>query len=198
MTKYLYVVIAVLVIACAALFSVNKANVSEVERLKGNQSALLEDVQFYKTEAGANAASVQRLELTQKELINSKKELLEVIDDLNVKLKRAESVSATATSTVVEVQTIVRDTIIHRDSSLFKLQNIDWEDAWVKVRGTLCQENKKLELKINSVDTLYQVVHRVPYQFLFFKCGTKAIKQEIRSSNPHTSIVYSEYIELKK
>ena len=32
--------------------------------------------------------------------------------------------------------------------------------------------------------------------FLFFRFGTKGIRQEVWSSNPHTRLVYSEYIEL--
>ena len=51
--------------------------------------------------------------------------------------------------------------------------------------------------KIESVDTLQQVVHRIPKKFLFIKWGTKAIRQEVVSSNPHSKIVYTEYIELK-
>ena len=51
---------------------------------------------------------------------------------------------------------------------------------------------------VGKVTSLFQVVHRVPKQWLFFRWGTKAIRQEVVSSNPHTKIVYSEYIELKK
>ena len=54
-----------------------------------------------------------------------------------------------------------------------------------------------LMLDYRSVDTLHQVIHRVPRKFLFFRFGTKGIRQEVWSSNPHTRLVYSEYIELK-
>ena len=39
---------------------------------------------------------------------------------------------------------------------------------------------------------------KISQLWLFFRWGTKAIRQEVVSSNPHTKIVYSEYIELKK
>ena len=52
--------------------------------------------------------------------------------------------------------------------------------------------------RVVSVDTLQQIVHRVPRRFLFIRWGTKAIRQEVVSSNPHTNIVYTEYIELKR
>ena len=61
-----------------------------------------------------------------------------------------------------------------------------------------CLFNGEFSGLIVSRDTLVQVVHRVPRQWLFFKWGTKGIRQEIMSKNPHTEITYAEYIELKK
>ena len=49
-----------------------------------------------------------------------------------------------------------------------------------------------------SVDTLRQVVHRVPRRFLFIRWGTKALRQQIVSSNPHTRIVYTEYVRIER
>ena len=37
-----------------------------------------------------------------------------------------------------------------------------------------------------------------PRRFLFIRWGTKALRQEIISSNPHTRIVYSEYIRIER
>lgn len=71
----------------------------------------------------------------------------------------------------------------------------EWCDHWVEINGIIRRDS--VECHVKSVDTLRQVVHRVPRKFLFIKYGTKAIRQEIISSNPHTRIVYSEYIELK-
>ena len=52
--------------------------------------------------------------------------------------------------------------------------------------------------RIRSVDTLRQVVHRVPRRFLFIRWGTKALRQQIVSSNPHTRIVYTEYVRIER
>ena len=59
----------------------------------------------------------------------------------------------------MEVQTIVKDSIIYRDTSYLKVQAIRWEDTWINVAG-LIMPDKKLDLRIQSVDTLFQVVHR--------------------------------------
>ena len=47
-------------------------------------------------------------------------------------------------------------------------------------------------------DTLRQIIHRVPRRFLFLRFGTKAVRQEIVSSNPHSRIVYTEYVRFER
>lgn len=197
MNKYLCIACVILAVACASLWGVNSNLRQEKERLTGNQEALMEEVQYYQDEAGRNAASVQRLELSKAELEAYNGELTQRIEDLNIKLKRVQAATTTATQTRVEIKTVIRDSIIYVDSSrVATLPAIKWQDPWVKVDGIIMPDST-VDLSIQSVDTLYQVVHRVPKKFWFIRYGTKAIRQEITSSNPHTKIVYSEYIELK-
>lgn len=167
----------------------------EKKRLANNQEALLSDILYYKTKSGKNAASVQKLELTKSELEKHCQDLNKTIDDLNIKIGRIQSASTTVTKTEVEIQTVVRDSIVYRDFPV-SLKVIKWRDPWVTLKGVL--DGETFSAKIESVDTLSQVVHRIPKKFLFIKWGTKAIRQEVVSSNPHSKIVYTEYIELKK
>lgn len=196
MNKYLCIACVILAVACASLWGVNSNLRQEKERLTGNQEALMDEVQHYQDEAGRNAASVQRLELSKAELEAYNGELTQRIEDLNIKLKRVQAATTTATQTNVEIKTIIKDTIIYRDTGMLVLPAIKWQDPWVNVDGII-KPDSTVDLSIQSVDTLFQVVHRVPKKFLFIRYGTKAIRQEITSSNPHTKIVYSEYIELK-
>lgn len=189
-------VCAVLGIACATLWGWNRNLKEEKDRLTSNQLALMEKVEYYQTEAGNSAASVQRLQLSYSELEENYSDVCKVADELKIKLKRIEAASTTHTATEVEVNTTVRDSVVHRDTlPPLKLQAIEWSDPWVAVVGEL--KGKDLKLNITSVDTLTQIVYRVPKKFWFIKYGTKGIRQEIRSSNPHTKIVYTEYIELE-
>lgn len=71
-----------------------------------------------------------------------------------------------------------------------------WRDAWITVEGIVTADS--VHCRVESIDTLRQIVHRVPHRFLFFRWGTKAIRQEISSSNPHTRIVWTEYIRLER
>ena len=196
MKKYLLIACVILAVLCASLLGAVRELTQEKDRLTGNQEALMEEVQYYQDEAGRQAASVQRLELSKSELEAYNGELTQRIEDLNIKLKRVQAATTTATQTNVEIKTIIKDTIIYRDTCMLVLPAIKWQDPWVNVDGII-KPDSTVDLSIQSVDTLFQVVHRVPKKFWFIKYGTKAIRQEITSSNPHTKIVYSEYIELK-
>lgn len=71
-----------------------------------------------------------------------------------------------------------------------------WHDTWVTVEGSVTADS--VRCRVESIDTLRQVVYRVPRRFLFFRWGTKAIRQEISSSNPHTRIIWTEYVKFEK
>ena len=87
------------------------------------------------------------------------------------------------------------DSIVYRDGVLDSLKMFKWSDAWVDVAGEI--RGRDVSLDVVSNDTIRQIIHRVPKKFWFIKWGTKAIRQEVVSSNPHTKITYTEYIELK-
>ena len=52
--------------------------------------------------------------------------------------------------------------------------------------------------RIRISDTLLQWFHRMPRRFLFIRWGTKALRQEIVSTNPHTRIVHAEYVKIER
>lgn len=195
MRKVLVYANIVLVISVLVLsFSLNNAK-EEKKRLTNNQESLLSDIQYYKTESGKNAASVQKLELTKSELEKHCIDLTQTVEDLGIKVKRLQSVANTITKTEVEIQTVVRDSIVYRDRPV-NLKIINWKDPWISLDGVL--DGKNFSAKIESIDTLSHVAHRVPKKFLFFRFGTKAVRLEVVNKNPHSQIIYTEYIELKK
>lgn len=195
MNKYLAIALCVSLAVVAFLSNRIHSIKEDRDRLKGNQTALLSDVEYYKSESGRYASSVQALQLSKSELEKHCANLKKTVDDLNLKVKRIQSASTTATKTEVEIKTEVRDSIVYRDR-LDTLKRITFKDPWVRLDGTI--EKDTFTGEINVCDTLVQIVHRVPKRFWFIKWGTKAIRQEIRTSSPYTKIVYSEYIELKK
>ena len=195
MNRWLGIAIAVLLCVSSALYLRNKALQSDNNRLQGNQTALMEKATYYETEAGKSAASVQRLELSCSELKGKYKEMCQTADELGIQVKRLKAASTTATETEVKVITQVRDSIVYRNGTIDTVKSFSWHDAWVNIFGEL--KGRDVSLNVVSQDTIVQIVHRVPKKFLFFRWGCKAIRQEIVSTNPHTRITYTEYIELK-
>ena len=173
----------------------------ERRRLESNQTALMSDVEIHRTKAGKAAASNMVLNLRVSELEKLRAADAESIRDLGIKLRRVESTAKTATATVVELRAKLRDTAIVRETPagaavLDSMRTFRWRDPWVTVEGLI--DGDSVGCAVRSIDTLRQVVHRVPRRFLFIRWGTKAVRQEVVSSNPHTNIVYTEYIDLKR
>lgn len=175
--------------------STNQKLTRENERLTANNTALMDRANYYETEAGKSAASVQKLELTYSELERNYQDVCQTADDLNIKVKRLQAAAKTATQTEIKVVTEIRDSIVYRDGSLDSLKVLRWQDPWVSVAGEI--RGRDVELDVVSCDTIKQIIHRVPKKFWFIKWGCKAIRQEVVSTNPHTKITYTEYMELK-
>lgn len=195
MKRYLIMAIVALVAIVAILWGRNKSLSNENERLTANNTALMDKATYYETEAGNSAASVQRLELSYSELERNYQHVCKTADELNIKVKRLQAAATTATKTEVKVITQIRDSIVYRDGVLDSLKAFKWRDNWVDVAGEI--RGRDVSLDVVSNDTIIQVIHRVPKKFWFIKWGTKAIRQEVKSTNPHTKITYTEYIELK-
>ena len=172
----------------------------ETRRLTQNQDALASGIEHYRTRLGQEAASVQALRLRCAEFERLRAEDAASIRRLGIKLRRLEAAAKTVTATSVDLRAPVRDTVVllRRDTLRIRdtLKLFRWRDAWVTVEGRIRTDS--VACRVESTDTLRQVVHRVPRRFLFIRWGTKALRQEIVSSNPHTRIVYSDYVKFER
>ena len=188
--------------ALAALISVVVCGVviyylaEENARLRSNEHALLQGVEFYRTESGRSAASVEALQLELADFREQRSRDVEEIASLGIRLRRAESYAKSVAVTRFADTIVVRDTVVIRDTVAVAARHFEASDAWSRVVGILFGDS--LQYAVRTVDTLHQVIHRVPRKFLFIPYGTKAIRQEVWTSNPNTELVYTEYIELPK
>ena len=173
---------------------------TETHRLEQNQRALLSQVERYRTRAGEAAASAEVLRLRCGEFEALRAADAEEIRRLGLKIRRLEAAAKTVTATEAEIRTPLRDTVVVRSGDPHPVRDsvrlFRWRDPWVTVEGRI--RGDSADCRVESVDTLRQVVHRVPRRFLFIRFGTKAVRQEIVSSNPHTRIVYSEYVKIER
>ena len=192
MKKYLF---AYAVLATALLFFTCRHYRAENRRLGENQTALTADVTRYRTRLGAEAASVQALRLRCEEF-----ETLRAADAEQIRLRRLEAAAKAVAVTDAEIRTPLRDTVVVRIHDTLPVRDtvrmFRWRDPWISVEG--CIGRDSAACRIRSVDTLRQAVHRIPRRFLFIRWGTKALRQEIVSTNPHTRIVYAEYVKIER
>lgn len=188
------ILIVVLCAIIAILGVMLRQSKKEVTRLSANQRVLLSDAEYYRTKDSLSAASVERLQLTNREFEKYCADLRLQVGELGIKVKRLQSVASTGVETKYNIITSIKDSTVFRDSTVI-LKCLEINTPYLEVSG--CAENKAFVGSIISRDTLDQIVHRVPHQFWFIKWGTKAVRQEIVCRNPYSRIVYSEYIELR-
>ena len=196
---------------------------AERRRVQSNIEVLTDSVEFYRTECGKHAASRQVLELRASEMERYNAQLTAQVRELRIKVRRLEAAATTATRTEVQITAplepagpqptawekygagvrraadSVKAALDREFSGLPKVPEAKifrWADRHVSVDGIIRTDS--VSCHVTSIDTLRQIVHRVPRRFLFIRWGTKAIRQEVVSSNPHTQIVYTEYIQFTK
>ena len=161
-------------------------------RLRNNQHALQQGITFYRTKANNYAASVEALSLELDEFRHLHASDAKTIRQLKIRLRDIESFARSITSTTIRDTLILRDTIILSQPLL----HASTTDPHNTISATL--QSDTLTLSLSSIDTLHQIIHRVPRRFWFIRYGTKAIRQEVWSSNPNTQLIYTEYIELPR
>lgn len=189
-----YAVIVVLILCLFAVVMYFREVVKENLRLERNQVALLSDsLSHYRTKTGELVSSVEQLEMTIGELRRHRSELVSQLKSMKIRLRDIQSLSTTALESRVEVFVPIRDTIYIDTGKVVKAQSFHWSDAWTSIQGVI--QNDSVRVKYQSRDTLLQVVRVVPKRFLFFRWGVKEIRQDVKVSNPNTSVVYNEGIK---
>ncbi len=199
MKKYLLIaIVALLAVAGGAIHRCQQLK-TDNERLHGNQSALMADVELYKTKAGESAAKVQRLQLTASEFESQCADLKAEVERLGIKTKQLQQVIASSSQTKVEVRTQVKDSIVYVPllAKLDTLKCFEFNDGWVRANGCI-DSSGHFEGEFESNDSLLIVAHRVPKRFLFFRWGCKRVELDIVNSNPHAQIKYARYIDFTK
>ena len=178
----------------------------ESERTKENQDVLLHNgrVEIGLTQSGRPRASVQAITLKTSDLKRRPDSLLAVNKkELKIKNSRIMAAATTSTTTQVDVKAAIRpvphDTCSRILSGSYRppdVSQVSWSDPWITLRGEI--EGDSMQMHIESRDTLQMIVHRVPKKFLFFRFGTKGVRMEVVSQNPHSRLSYPRIIMFKK
>lgn len=167
----------------------------ELSIMTENYSTLIQRAEYYQTKDSLSAAGVNRLILRERELKEYNQELSNTIRSLNIKLIRVQSASRTSVESTYNIRAPTVDTIVISDRRIDSASVIRYSDEYIRVSGIVA--NGVFSGNIKTYDTIVQVVHRIPHKWWFFRWGTKSIRQEVVSKNPHSEIKFTEYIELR-
>lgn len=193
LTFWLFVAIVILGSALYLSLKENADRGAEIVRLEDNQTTLLGEVEYYETENGRLAASVQVLTMKRDEFAELLKAERRKVESLGIRIAELESLGEVTTDTDIEMEAEILppDTIYITEPII---GTFDWSDGWVRVTGELTPDLVKA--RINITDTITIVAHRKARKWLFFRCKGKITHYDALSSNPHTTISNIRYIEL--
>jgi len=164
------------------------------KRLLQNVATCNKQQEYYKTKNGLSAAKNDVLQHTSKELTIAEPKLVKELEDLNIKPKRMESSSETATETNYSIKTGLQDSIT-QDST--RVHFFRFNNSWFSIRGMAKGDTQTLAIR--WVDSLLQVVYRGrrkhPYLWIF---SPRILEQVITSKNPNTTIIFNKTIQIVK
>lgn len=166
------------------------------DRLKVNQAELLERTGMFREDSTKNAENVRQLTLTIQELKESRPAMVAEIKDQGIKPKDIQGVTTTISEATAEITAPVEEIPQPNDTLPKIIQRFAWTDGYFSFKGTI--EDKILKGRGTYRDTLQQTLYRVRYKFLFFRWGTKEIRQMAQFSNPNAKIVYQEVLKIEK
>lgn len=199
-----------LLLALAITCTIQHRNIvqkgQEVARLESNQTSLLSQVEYYRTENGELVASVQALTLKKEELESLMPKYEREIKALKIELSNVRNISNVETKMEVDIAAPVSPpaaipaSSIGEESELPEKEEPDtypkefsWRDDWTEVRGKIYADS--VSCSIICRDSLVLVAHYAKKKCLFKKKG-KLIKYDVRSKNPHVKVMGAELIDV--
>lgn len=168
----------------------------ENARLENNVEALTNECDTFRTVNGRLVTECITVIAERDEMKNLFIDANKKVKELEVKLKYAQSVSTAAQHSEMHIVTEVHDTVYVENEKPERAKVFSYNDAWTSIRGEIRDSLAKIDY--TTTDTISQVVYRVPKKWWFFRWGTKCVKVRMACSNPHNSIVYNEFIQIKK
>ena len=180
----------------------------EAHSMNEDQNVLMHNgkVEIGQTQSGKPMASVSAISLKPSSLKRNPDSLLAVTSrDLKIKPRRMVAAIRTSSLATADIHAAITTDPIYdeadKDSNVLlsyprSPQQVSWSDPWMSLRGTI--RGDSFTARIESRDTLQMIIHRVPRKFLFFRYGTKGVRMDVVSQNPHTRLSYPKVILFTK
>lgn len=170
-------------------------------RMLQNQNILLHNgrVNISETTTGNSMVSTQAITLKASEFRKSGDTLSHIARTMGVKPSRITHAATVSAMTHVEITAPVTHVVSPADSVRPTADTVvafSYDTPWITFTGTVSDSVMQGSFKV--ADTLDIIVHRIPKRFLFFRFGCKAVRLNVSSRNPHTTLTYARYYQLVK
>ena len=201
MKKYLVGVLGLVIAGC--IIWVQQQNIAslrdENEGLTQTKGALLDSVRHYRTKDGLNAAEMASIRLTIDELKKYRAEDLKLTESLKTKGRDVEQIVTVNTYTRDTIYTVLRDSIIRRDSIMEPVRAIDLDKRWYSIHGFIAADTLIGTLSTRSS---LKIVETVKYKrFLGFLWKTHKVKNrkvDVVSLNPNETIENVDFVIIEE
>jgi len=184
--------LALALILSFSLWRLWTAEKDNYQRVFKAGEALGQEITTLRLENGQLASENQVLQLKSKELAALLPELAAEVRGLNVRLGKAQSVSATGFTVQTPATVLLRDSVIY---DTVQVRVFDYQDGFFAVQGKAIDNKQYLELSYQ--DTLVQVVYRGererPWLWIF---SPRKLMQRVSLKNPNAHIHYTKQIEI--
>ena len=172
-----------------------------VNRYKANTTALMQDIEQYRTSDSLNAAKVGVLSLKLSEIEDLRAEDIKTIESLKIKKRELEQVTTMQMQTIANIKGEVRDTIIYVNNIMQDtLWTLDVSDEWIDLHGVIGKDRAfDGTLEVRDSLTIVETVQRK--RFLGFLWKTKKVKSreiDVVNKNPYSEIVGLESIRIEQ
>ena len=194
----IFVLASVVMITLQAL-RINHLN-DERNRYRANTTALLQDVERYRTQDSLNVAKASVLSLKIAELERYRAEDAELVKSLEIRNKDLEQITKAQTRMIADLHGVVADTVVViREVVDSTALSLNVHDAWIDLHGILYDGGFDGTLEVRDSLVIVESVERK--RFLGFLWRTKQVKSrsvDVVSKNPYTEIMGVESILIEQ
>lgn len=199
MKKYLFLAAVAIVAALAVIWAEWKIEqlTAERDKYRNNTETLMSEAEMFRVRDSLNAAKVGALELTLREFRQYRAEDAALIKSLKARNHDLAAINSAQSQTIIELSSVPRDTVIIRDSIKIPARAVHCGDRWFDFDGVITDDSFSGTLRNRDSLLLAETVRYG--RFLWWR--TKKVKERelsVLSKNPHTEIIGTEYVFIKK
>lgn len=176
-----------------------KSLTGERDRYRSNTTALLRDVERYRTSDSLNAVKTEVLSLKLSEMERYRAEDLKTIESLKLRKKDLEQVTTMQMQTIADLRGTVADTVVMVREVRDTVQVLHVSDEWIDLHGIVADGAFDGTLEVR--DSIYIVESVQRARFLGLLWRTKRIKSrevDVMNKNPYTEIMGVESIIIEQ